>query len=60
MQAYFGERAHALLIARAPSWIETGKRRKGVQGSRDEAKREVTGEGEGKEKYACQQSLVVQ
>ena len=41
-QAYFGERAHAL---RAPSWIKSRKRRKGVLGSRGEAKKGVTGEG---------------
>ena len=40
-----------ILIGRAPSWIKTRKRRKGVLGSRDEAEKGVTGVGEGKENY---------
>ena len=46
-----------ILIKRAPSWIQTrkrlGERRNCVLGS----EREVTGEGDGKEKYARRQSL---
>ena len=39
-----------ILIRRAPSWIKICKRRKEVLGSRGEAKKGVTGMGEGKEK----------
>ena len=49
-----GER---ILINRAPSWIQTrkrlGERRKCVLGNERRSK----GAGEGKEKYACRQSL---
>ena len=38
------------MLRRARSWIQTGKRRKGVLGSRGEAKRVVTGKGVGEEK----------
>ena len=46
----FWRASERILIRRAPSWIKTHKRRKGVLGSRGEAEKEVTVVGEGKEK----------